>query len=352
MKKKVLIIIGVLLLLIAILIGLYFYGLTPVSKSSKSVEFKINTGDSKIDIVDNLDNAGLIKFKISAYIYVSLNRHLNLQAGNYKLAPNMSLKDILNKINKGDISNNDNIYTITFVEGKRLTDYAEIIAQKTNTKVEDVLKVLNDKNFIKELMPNYWFLTDNIFNNKIYYPLEGYLYPSTYEFYKDSTIKDIIIKMLDATNDVLTPFQKSIENNSYNVHQILTLASIIELEGSDDRAGVAGVFYNRLKANWTLGSDVTTYYAVKKSFSEDLTTNDLNSCNGYNTRGNCVSGLPVGPICSPSKSSIEAAINPSKHDYYFFVADKNKKTYFTKTSSEHEAKVNELKNNGLWYEYN
>ena len=100
-----------------------------------------------------------------------------------------------------------------------------------------------------------------------------------------------------------------------------------------------------------LGSDVTTYYAVGKDFSNDLTIGDLNSCNGYNTRGQCVKGLPLGPIASSSLDSIVAAIEPTKHEYYYFVADKNGKTYFSKTYSEHNNIVRELKSKGLWYVY-
>jgi len=133
----------------------------------------------------------------------------------------------------------------------------------------------------------------------------------------------------------------------------MTLSSIVELEGarSDDRYGVAGVFYNRLKSGWTLGSDVTTYYAVNKDFNVDLTWKDLSSCNGYNTRGTCVKGLPVGPIASPSLESIEAVLKPTSHDFYYFVADKYGKTYFNKTDSGHNKTIRELQSKGLWYTY-
>lgn len=136
---------------------------------------------------------------------------------------------------------------------------------------------------------------------------------------------------------------------------MMTLASIIELEAgkADDRKGVAGVFYNRLNSGWSLGSDVTTYYAEKiDNWTRDLKTSELNSCNAYNTRSSCMTGkLPVSPICNPSVGSIEAAIEPTNHKYYYFVADKNGKTYFTKSDSEHASKVRELKRNGLWIEY-
>ena len=119
------------------------------------------------------------------------------------------------------------------------------------------------------------------------------------------------------------------------------------------RSGIAGVFYNRLKNNWNLGSDVTTYYGAGVELSErDLTIDELNDPNPYNTRSSAMLGkLPVGPICNPSVESIEAVINKESHDYYYFVSDKNGKTYFTKTDSEHNLKKNELIEAGLWYTY-
>ena len=356
MKKKLIIIIGVILVVIILLIVLYFYGLTAVSKSDDKVTFTVSAGEGKMDIINSLDEAGLIKSKISAYIYVGLHHSLNLQAGEYELSKNMGLEEILDKFHQGNIIQEDNTFNLTFVEGKRLVNYASEIAEATNTTVEDVLAVLEDEDFLKALIEEYWFLTDDILNEEIYYPLEGYLFASTYEFYQNSSIEDIIRRMLDGMNTVLSKYKEQIDASEYSVHEILTLASIVEGEAStsDDRAGVAGVFYNRLDAGWSLGSDVTTYYAVGLDFYErDLTLSEINDVNAYNTRASAMAGrLPVGPVCSPSEASIEAALNPGEHDYYFFVADKTGKTYFTRTNAEHEAKIRELQANGLWYEYN
>ena len=98
----------------------------------------------------------------------------------------------------------------------------------------------------------------------------------------------------------------------------------------------------------TLGSDVTTYYAVKKKFTDNLTINDLNECNAYNIRGNCVKALPVGRITSPSITSIKAAIEPGDNEYLYFVADKTKKVYFSKSSIEQGQVIEELKRANLW----
>ena len=160
--------------------------------------------------------------------------------------------------------------------------------------------------------------------------------------------------MLEEMSSKLSGYKEEINNSKYSIHEILTLASIVELEGasSSDRNGVAGVFYNRLNSGMTLGSDVTTYYGLKINMSDrDLTKAELNDCNNYNTRCSTFTGLPVSPICIASIESIEAVLEPTNHDYYYFVADKNKKTYFTKTYDEHLSMVSKLKDEGLFFEY-
>ena len=255
-----------------------------------------------------------------------------------------------------DFKQEENTFSMTFVEGKRFPYYASLIADKLGIDEDEVINTLSDKEYLQELTREYWFITEDILNEEIYYPLEGYLFASTYEFYNGSNIKEMVAKMLDGMDMVLSNYKDEIEKSEYSIHELLTLASIVEVEGSssDDRAGVAGVFYNRLKANMSLGSDATTYYAAKIDFSDrDLYLSEINDINAYNTRPAAMAGkLPVGPICSPSEESIKAVINPEEHDYYYFVADKNKDTYFMKTYAEHAKKVAELQASGLWYEYN
>ena len=103
----------------------------------------------------------------------------------------------------------------------------------------------------------------------------------------------------------------------------------------------------------SLGSCVTTYYSVKINMGDrDLYQKEINAANPYNTRGPGMEGkLPVGPISSISKISLDAVINPIETDYLFFVSDKNGKLYFTKTNAEHEQMIDELQIKGMWYEY-
>ena len=356
MKKKIFGIIGALLALIVItgigLVIFYNSSLSAVGDEKDKVTIVIENGTSSRGVVDKLYEADLVKNKYCGYIYLKLNKELMLQAGTYELNRGMSFQEIMEKINNGEAL--ENSVDVTFIEGKRLVNYVKVISDNFPYTEDEILAKLSDKVYLQELIDDYWFLTDEILNDNLYYALEGYLYPDTYRFNKESTIDTIVRKMLNETDKVLSEY-KTVTKNDYTIHEILTMASIVELEGSNsnDRAGVAGVFFNRLEGGWSLGSDVTTYYAARVEMSErDLWQYEIDEVNHYNTRPAAMAGkLPVGPICSPSKDSISATMKPTKHDYYFFVADKNGKTYFTKTNAEHNATIADLKNQGLWYVY-
>lgn len=353
--KLILIILSIFaFFMLACLSGGYLYykaSLSPVDDESKeNVVFTVKAGEPANLIIANLKKEGLIKDEFVMKVYVKLHPG-SPQAGEYVLSKNMSATEIYDAFLNGKVTYNTK--WVTFVEGKRLSYIEDVIAKNFDFSKEEIESVLENRDYIKKLITKYNFLTDDILKEGIYHPLEGYLFPDTYEFLESVSIEEIIEKMLDNTEAKLSGFTTEIAASKFNIHEIMTLASIVELEGarSNDRSGVAGVFYNRLKAGWTLGSDVTTYYAVGKDFSVDLTWTDLNSCNGYNTRGSCVKGLPIGPIATPSFDSLKATLMPKSHDYYYFVADKYGKTYFNKSDAAHNAEVNRLKREGLWYTY-
>ena len=158
--------------------------------------------------------------------------------------------------------------------------------------------------------------------------------------------------MLDREDEILGKYKTAIDNSNIGIHKAITLASIAELEGKtlEDRKNIVGVFYNRISNSLPLGSDVTTYYGAKVDMGDrDLYQAEIDSANAYNTRPmSSVGKLPIGPICNPSNSSIEASVNPDTNDYFYFVADKYGKIYYTKTMKEHEAKVAEIKQKGDW----
>lgn len=349
LKKQVYYILA-LLFVFLVLIIIYFIGTGRVSGNSDIKEFTVEEGDTYSTIAEDLKENDLIKSVFFYKLYIKLHKPNSLKVGNYELSSNMNVKKIV-KILENDTKHG--MITITFKEGINFRDVARLISENTNYTEEQVYDTISNLEYLDNLISKYWFLTDDIKKDGIYYPLEGYLFPDTYNFNKNSKIEDILEYMLDNTDKKLKSLWN--DNSKYSIHEIMTMASIVELEtsNSDDRAGVAGVFYNRLKSGWTLGSDVTTYYGLKLSLSErDLTYAELNEANNYNTRSSSMAGkLPISPICMPGLESIKAAISPENHNYYYFVADKTGKTYFNKTESDHTNTVSKLKKAGLWFEY-
>ena len=322
--KIILIISAIIIALIAIFVGIYFYLLSSVSSGSTKVSFTVNRGDSKMEIVSNLKDAGLIRNKYVALIYIVLSGNTNIQAGNYELNRNMSTEDIIKSLANGDIINveRDSV-SLTFKEGITLEEYLKILSENTNLEYDTMISEINDSEFLNNLINDYWFLTDEILNSDLYYGLEGYLYPNTYQVHTETTLNEVVRKMLNETAKKLDPLKDAIATSNYSVHEILTMASIAEKEAMnyEDRCKVAQVIYKRLDIGMNLGMDVTAYYGVHKSMTDALTALDLADNNPYNTRNTSLIGLPVGPICNPSVESIESVLNPADTNYIYFFAD-------------------------------
>ena len=344
-----------IILMMSAAVGFCYLNVLPMSKKSKEVIVEIKSGESTKQIISTLKKKNLVRYEEFMYVYIKVNNISGMKAGTYVLNQNMTPKKIFEILIEGTKSN-DNDITITFPEGKTMRKIAEIIDEKTKNSYDDVFKVLEDKKYIKSLISKYWFLTDDILNENIYYPLEGYLAPNTYNFNVEADVKEIFEKLLDETGTILEKEKDKIAASGFSVHQIITLASVVESEGGnlEDRKNIAGVFMNRLKASMALGSDVTTYYAFKIELGErDLYNKEINSDNPYNTRSATNAGkLPIGPISNPSKDSIIASIEYTPNEYFYFVTDKNSKVYFSKSSEEHNKIISDLKSNDLWFEYN
>ena len=358
MKKKDLIIIAIAIAIVLIgLICIVWYNmqLKPVNtKSVKNATIEIESGMRTEEILSLLKNEGIIKNVFASEAYIKLNNIKGLQAGKYSLSSDMSLDEVLSRISSGEVLNEE--VTITFLEGKNMRWIAKTIEENTNNSQEQVFQVLKNKDYIQSLINKYWFLTGEILNESIYYPLEGYLWPETYKFEnKDISVEEIFNILLEQTNKEVSGYKESIINSGLNPHQIFTIASIVELEGNDSeaRSGISRVIYNRLSNNMSIGSDVTTYYAIQVDMNErNLYSNEINQYNPYNTRGPNMSGrLPVGPIASVSKDSINATLNPVNENYFYFVSDTNGKIYFSNTYEEHQSIIENLRKQGLWYEY-
>ncbi len=339
---------------VTLALGVY-YKVNMAGTSNSDTKKIVNIEEGTInDIAKTLKDNNLIKNVSIFKVYIKLTNKSNLKAGTYELSENMGVEKIVKILEEGT-KYNPNEISITFKEGINIRKIATLISENTNNSYDDVIKKASDETFIDTLINKYWFLTEDIKNKNIYYSLEGYLFPDTYRFNnREVTTEEIFTKMLDEMDKKLSKYKDEINKSDLSVHEIITLASVVELEGAKatDRKGVAGVFYNRLASSAypTLGSDATTYYASKiDDWSYSLTYKELNDCkNKYNTRCSSNTGLPVGPICNPGIESIEATINPDKHEYYYFVADCNGKVYLTKNSTEHNNIINKLKKEDNW----
>lgn len=335
-------------------LGIY-YKVNMTGTSNSDTKKIVNIEKGSIDsIAKTLKDNNLIKNVSIFKVYIKLTNKTSLKAGIYELSENMGVEKIVKILEKGT-KYNPNEISITFKEGINIRKIATLISENTNNSYDDVIKKASDETFIDTLINKYWFLTEDIKNKNIYYSLEGYLFPDTYRFNnREVTTEEIFTKMLDEMDKKLSKYKDEINKSDLSIHEIITLASIVELEGAKatDRKGVAGVFYNRLASSAypTLGSDATTYYASKiDDWSYSLTYKELNDCkNKYNTRCSSNTGLPIGPICNPGIESIEATINPDKHEYYYFVADCKGKVYLTKNSTEHNNIINKLKKEDNW----
>ena len=362
MKLKTIVVVFLIIVLIIIMFGLgvvlwYNTSLKPVNTkkvdNDSYIEIEIENGMVIAQIANLLEEKNAIKSGLAMRIYCKLNNISDLKAGKYKIDTLEDMPVIIEHLINGDIA--DSRIKITFIEGKNMRNVAKKIAENTKKTEEDVFNLLKNEEYIDSLIEKYWFLTDEIKDDRIYYPLEGYLLPETYYFEsEDVSVKTIFNVMLNEMDKFLSEYKDNIPNN-LTIHQMLTMASIAELEGKsdEDRAEIIGVFFNRIYSKMSLGSDVTTYYAFKVDMGDrNLTQKEINTENPYNTRGPNMSGkIPVGPISNPSKSAILSTINYKETDAYYFVADKNGKVYFTKNNSEHNNMIYKLKKEGLWFTY-
>lgn len=350
--KGIAIILAILIGIFLILFGYFVYMISPVGGDEK-IMVTIPKNSTGIDVADILEEHQLIRDTNVFKIYLKIYQVNDLKQGTFELNKQMDMKEIVEALRGSGIQEE---ITVLFQEGINMRKVVSIITKNfPNITSNEIYTLLKDTTYLDSLMEDYWFITSDVKNNKLYYSLEGYLFPETYQYKKDSTLKEIFKKMLDQMKQVLDPYRTEIENMDYSVHEYLTLSTIIELEGlsAEDRKNIAGVFYNRLDDSMSLGSDVTTYYDAKIDNNQrDLYQSEIEANHGYNTRAAGMEGkLPIGPIGMPSASSIRAAIEPANNSYYYFVADKNRKVYFAKTYSEHIKVIKQLKEEGLWLFY-
>jgi UPF0755 protein len=331
-----------LVLIIGGLIGgraVYKYiseALQPVDPDSEEViEVEIPIGSGLTSISEMLEKKGIIKdAKIFKY-YAKFNNESQFQAGSYGLTKAMTLDELIESLKTGKVYRTP-VFTMTIPEGLTLNQIAKIVEKRTDIPEEEFLDYVNNEQTIADLMGRYPnILTEEVLAEDVRYPLEGYLFPATYPFYEEKpTVDTVVATMLDATASNITPYISYLESEEKSVHWLLTFASLLEREAtaSTDRETIASVFYNRMEIGMPLQTDPTVLYALGEH-KDRVLFSDLEVDDPYNTYVH--TGLPPGPIANAGISSIEAVVDPSITEYFYFLADETGENHFAKTYEEH-----------------
>lgn len=321
----------------------------------KEVTIEVEQGSSTAAIAQELQECGAVKVPVLFRLFAKAKGYdSQFKYGVYTFNTEAGYSSIANMlISQGAKAES---VTVTIPEGTGINDYtknvngekvtvagiATILENAGVCKKSDFFAALDDVALNTKLL-------QNANSQKTYYTLEGYLFPETYDFYCYDSAECALLavkKMIAETESRITDeMYTQAEKSGYSINEILTMASIIQMEADTDSSAlpkIAGVFYNRLNSDdfATLGSSPTCYYG--NSFKNDDGRYDT-----YKAQG-----LPPGPLCSPSIDAIKAALYPEESDYYYFVTDSAGKFYFHKTLAEQNKTINKLKQENNWiYEY-
>lgn len=333
----------IFLLLIGILIfAAYRFiqnGLQPVDDSNgEIIEIEVPIGSNRNQIGIVLEENNLINSPLVYNLYTRYNDENNYKAGNYLMTQSMSLEEIVSYLNQGGTpTKRDSNARLPIPEGINIEEIADRLEEYTEFSRKSFIEVIQDSDFIESMIEKYpELLTDAMeASPETRYIFEGYLFPATYEIYEETTVENIVDEMLARMNKEMDPYYEKIQMGDLNVHEILTLASYIEGEGTTDkdRQLISGVFYNRIELEMPLQTDPSVAYALGEH-RERVTHADLEVDSPYNTY--MYKGIGAGPINSPSDSAINASLNPKQTDYLYFLADlETGKVYFAENYDEH-----------------
>lgn len=327
MKKVALL--SAVILIIILGLTVFFINSNKTTKNNKKVYFTVEKGTSLDKISIQLKNKGIINSPLYFKAYAKFNGYeKKIKAGNYILMPNISLKELFIKLQ----SPRSDYVIVTIPEGYTLYQIANKL---------EALNLVNRDSFLNIKLSE--VTNDKLITpgSRVYYELEGYLFPETYFIPTDSSGLDIAKIMYNQFQKVFNEeYRERARELNMSIENIVTIASLIEKEAAKDeeRKTISGVIYNRIKKGMPLQIDASVIYAItrgertlEKVHNKDLAVKS--AFNTYNTKG-----IPAGPIGSPGKPSMEAALYPEKNDYLYYVLGDNGHV-FSKTYEEHKKNI-------------
>ncbi|WYJ97336.1 UPF0755 protein [Enterococcus sp. DIV0212c] len=351
-SRIVLIVASVLILVIAIF-GFTFYkyvnsGLQPLDKKdTKLVQVHIPEDSSNKKIANILEDSKVIKSGMVFNYYAKFKNLTDFQAGYYQMSPNMTLDEIGALLREGGTAEPTQLADgkVTIPEGFDIDKIGDAIEKNTGFKKDQFIELMKNQEFFNTMNQKYPELLASAAQAKdVRYHFEGYLFPATYDYYKDAKLEDFVDQMIAKTNSVMEPFIPMVHAKGMTIQQVLTLASLVEKEGvkEEDRKKIAQVFFNRIAANMPLQSDISILYALGEH-KELVSYTDLEVDSPYNLYKN--TGYGPGPLDSPSEQAINAVLNPTQNNYLYFVADiSTGNVYFAETYEQHQEFVDKYVN--------
>lgn len=317
-----LVVLGVFLLCAGGLVTWYTLALQPKSSTEQKVQLVVAEGDSSATIIDKLSSGGLIRSSLATRLYVELSGNKGkMQAGGYILSPTQSVSELISHITAGKTDEQ----LVTIPPGRTLKELREDL-KKFGYSDSDIDAAYAAK-----------YNSPLLADKPAEASLEGYIYPESFQLVAGQPLSALFEKSFDELYSKLQAdgMIEKFKAHGLNLHQALTLASIVQKEVSDPttQKQVAQVFYKRLADGMVLGSDVTFEYAAAQLGVTPAV--DIDS--PYNTRRN--PGLPPGPIANMNYTALQAVADPAAGDYLYFVAGDDGVTYFSRTVEEHEANV-------------
>lgn len=338
--RKIVLVIILALVIVGLIFGFSTYNYVKSSikpldpNSEESISVTIPTGSSNKMIGEILEEENIINSGMIFNYYMKFNNQDGFQAGEYVFSPSMTLNEIADSLKKGESALNQ--AKIAVPEGYDVEEIASDISEQTEFSEDDFLDLMNDDDFFNELQEEYpELLNDAAEAEDVRYRLEGYLFPATYDYQPDMSLKELVQQMVATTDSIMENYYDDIDDSDLNVQETMTVASLVEKEGvtEEDRKQIAQVFFNRTEADMPLQSDISILYALGEH-KELVTYEDLEVDSPYNLYQN--TGYGPGPFDNPSEDSIDAVLNPTDNDYYYFVADVSTgNVYYAETYEEH-----------------
>ena len=333
-KRPLIIIRTITLVILATIVigGMFFYKSivnSPLNTAEDTLSIEVNDGEGFNTLLNRLDADGVIRNKL----FIKLNLKLNkitpkIIPGTYQVKKDATLYEIIKILETEDVASNE--VSVTIPEGYDIESIASEFESSGLFTKEEFLKAIKEypiPEYVKK-------------NNQKKYNLEGYLYPDTYFFKKDANVNDVISVMVNKLQEVLSELEvetgKTVK--SEDIENLIIKASLVEKEAKldEERGKVASVIENRLAKGMKLEFCSTVNYVIGHKGHEILSYKDIEIDSPYNTYK--YAGLPIGPLASPGKVSIKAALQPEQTEYLYFVltAD-NESQHFSKTEQEHDA---------------